>query len=81
MKDWNNYTSMSAYSALAVPDNARPGPDYGADWWNGIEALYVYNLHNQHLYVRYRDGQKARELCAGQAATGITANRLTLKAR
>src|SRR5262245_53704835 len=58
VKETLGYYYMTAYGALAVPDNARPGPDYGADWWKGIEAMWVYNLGNQHLYVRYRDGRK-----------------------
>jgi hypothetical protein len=58
----SGYYYMTAYGAMAVPNNARPGPDYYADWWNGIEAMWVYNTHNQHLYVRYRDGKRPGSL-------------------
>jgi hypothetical protein len=52
------YYNMTAYEAMAVPDNARPGQDYGADWWNGLEAMFCYNRQNGYLYLRYRDGRR-----------------------
>jgi hypothetical protein len=60
IKETIGYYHMTAYQALAVPEGGRSY--YDADWWNGIEAMWVYNLANQHLYVRYRDGKKPANL-------------------
>jgi hypothetical protein len=58
VRQTSGYYYMTAYEAMAVPNNARPGPDYGADWWNGIEAMFCYNRQNGYLYLRYRDGHR-----------------------